>query len=73
MAKVVVQNALTPLTTKVDYRVVPSVTFTDPEVARVGLTLDEAAAAGERAENAPKPIITASSVLSDLAMCRLMI
>jgi pyruvate/2-oxoglutarate dehydrogenase complex dihydrolipoamide dehydrogenase (E3) component len=50
MAKVVVQNALTPLTTKVDYRVVPSVTFTDPEVARVGLTLDEALAAGERAE-----------------------
>ena len=50
MAKVVVQNALTPLTTKVDYRVVPWVTFTDPEVARVGLTFDEAAAAGERAE-----------------------
>jgi pyruvate/2-oxoglutarate dehydrogenase complex dihydrolipoamide dehydrogenase (E3) component len=50
MAKVVVQNALTPLATKVDYRVVPSVTFTDPEVARVGLTLDQAAAAGERAE-----------------------
>jgi pyruvate/2-oxoglutarate dehydrogenase complex dihydrolipoamide dehydrogenase (E3) component len=50
MAKVVVQNALTPLTTKVDYRVVPTVTFTDPEVARVGLTLDEAVATGERAE-----------------------
>lgn len=50
MAKVVVKNALTPLGTNVDYRVVPSVTFTDPEVARVGLTLDEATAAGERAE-----------------------
>ena len=50
MARVVVQNALTPLATKVDYRVVPSVTFTDPEVARVGLTLDEATAAGERAQ-----------------------
>ncbi len=50
MAKVVVQNALTPLKTKADYRVVPWVTFTDPEVARVGLTADEAAAAGERAE-----------------------
>jgi pyruvate/2-oxoglutarate dehydrogenase complex dihydrolipoamide dehydrogenase (E3) component len=50
MAKVVVQNALTPLPARADYRVVPSVTFTDPEVARVGLTFDEAAAAGERAE-----------------------
>jgi pyruvate/2-oxoglutarate dehydrogenase complex dihydrolipoamide dehydrogenase (E3) component len=50
MAKVVVQNALTPLATRVDYRVVPTVTFTDPEVARVGLTLEQAAAAGERAE-----------------------
>jgi len=50
MATVVVRNALTPLSTKVDYRVVPYVTFTDPEVARVGLTLDEALAAGERAE-----------------------
>jgi pyruvate/2-oxoglutarate dehydrogenase complex dihydrolipoamide dehydrogenase (E3) component len=50
MAKVVVQNALTPIPTKADYRVVPSVTFTDPELARVGLTLDEAVTAGERAE-----------------------
>jgi pyruvate/2-oxoglutarate dehydrogenase complex dihydrolipoamide dehydrogenase (E3) component len=50
MAKVVVQNSLTLLATKVDYRVVPTVTFTDPEVARVGLTLDQAIAAGERAE-----------------------
>ncbi len=50
MAKVVVQNALTPLKTRADYRVVPWVTFTDPEVARVGLTADEATAAGERVE-----------------------
>ncbi|HEX9282553.1 MAG TPA: FAD-dependent oxidoreductase [Gemmatimonadales bacterium] len=50
MARVVVQNALTPLKTVVDYRVVPWVTFTDPEVARVGLTAAEAAAAGERPE-----------------------
>ncbi|MGH7613283.1 MAG: dihydrolipoyl dehydrogenase family protein [Gemmatimonadales bacterium] len=50
MAKVVVQNALTPLKTRVDYRVVPWVTFTDPEVARVGLTAGEAVAAGERVE-----------------------
>jgi len=46
----VVQNALTPLKTAVDYRVVPWVTFTDPEVARVGVTAPEAVAAGERPE-----------------------
>jgi pyruvate/2-oxoglutarate dehydrogenase complex dihydrolipoamide dehydrogenase (E3) component len=50
MARVVVQNALTPLKTKVDYRVVPWVTFTDPEVARVGLTAADAAAAGRAVE-----------------------
>src|SRR3989441_12455784 len=48
MAKIVVRNALTPFPTSVDYRVVPWVTFTDPEVARVGMTVEEAAAAGER-------------------------
>jgi pyruvate/2-oxoglutarate dehydrogenase complex dihydrolipoamide dehydrogenase (E3) component len=48
MARVVVQNALTPVKKTVDYRVVPWVTFTDPEVGRVGLTADEAAARGER-------------------------
>ncbi|MGH7547608.1 MAG: dihydrolipoyl dehydrogenase family protein [Gemmatimonadales bacterium] len=50
MARVVVQNALTPIGTRVDYRLVPRVTFTDPEVATVGLTADEAAAAGLRHE-----------------------
>src|SRR2546426_1836090 len=48
MAKSVGRNALTPFPTSVDYRVVPWVTFTDPEVARVGMTVEEAAAAGER-------------------------
>jgi dihydrolipoamide dehydrogenase len=39
----VVSNALFPFVRrKVDYRVVPWVTFTDPEVARVGLTESEA-------------------------------
>ncbi len=50
MARVVVQNALTPVKTRASYRVVPRVTFTDPEVAHVGLTADEAAAAGKRPE-----------------------
>ncbi|TAK01243.1 MAG: mercuric reductase [Candidatus Manganitrophaceae bacterium] len=42
-AGLVVANALFPLIRrKVDYRVVPWVTFTDPEVGRVGLTEQEA-------------------------------
>lgn len=42
-AGIVVANALFPFVRrKVDYRVVPSVTFTDPEAARVGLTEAEA-------------------------------
>ncbi len=50
MARVVVQNALTPVKKTADYRVVPWVTFTDPEVGRVGLTADQAAARGERVQ-----------------------
>lgn len=50
MARIVVQNALTPLKAKATYRVVPWVTYTDPEVARVGLTEAEAIARGERVE-----------------------
>ncbi|HLG21166.1 MAG TPA: FAD-dependent oxidoreductase, partial [Candidatus Manganitrophaceae bacterium] len=43
-AGIVVSNALFPFVRrKADYRVVPWVTFTDPEVARVGLTEAEAA------------------------------
>jgi pyruvate/2-oxoglutarate dehydrogenase complex dihydrolipoamide dehydrogenase (E3) component len=42
-AGVAVRNALIPIgRKKVDYRVVPWCTFTDPEVAHVGLTPDEA-------------------------------
>lgn len=42
-AGVAVRNALVPLAKKkVDYRVVPWCTFTDPEAARVGLTPEEA-------------------------------
>ena len=50
MARVVVRNALTPLKTRASYRLVPRVTYTDPEVAQVGLTAGEAGAAGERSE-----------------------
>ncbi|GHO96438.1 mercuric reductase [Reticulibacter mediterranei] len=42
-AGVAVRNALLPVSKKkVDYRVLPWCTFTDPEAARVGLTLHEA-------------------------------
>lgn len=42
-AGIAVRNALVPIGRKrVDYRVVPWVTFTDPEAARVGLTEEEA-------------------------------
>ncbi len=47
MARIVVQNALTPFKAKASYRVVPWVTYTDPEVARVGMTEAEATARGE--------------------------
>ncbi|HET7462107.1 MAG TPA: mercuric reductase [Longimicrobium sp.] len=41
-ARIAAPNALFPLRRKVDYRVVPWCTFTEPEVARVGLTETEA-------------------------------
>jgi pyruvate/2-oxoglutarate dehydrogenase complex dihydrolipoamide dehydrogenase (E3) component len=41
-ASVVIKNALFFPTTKANYRVIPCATFTDPEVARVGLTESEA-------------------------------
>jgi pyruvate/2-oxoglutarate dehydrogenase complex dihydrolipoamide dehydrogenase (E3) component len=42
-AGLIVANALIPfMKRKVDYRVVPWVTYTDPELGRVGLTEDEA-------------------------------
>jgi len=40
--KLAAQNALLPVKAKADYRVVPWVTFTDPEIAHLGLTEDEA-------------------------------
>lgn len=40
--KLALRNALFPVKARADYRVVPWTTFTDPEVARVGLTEEEA-------------------------------
>lgn len=41
-AEIVIRNILFRLPTKVDYRAVPWVTFTEPELAHVGLTSSEA-------------------------------
>jgi pyruvate/2-oxoglutarate dehydrogenase complex dihydrolipoamide dehydrogenase (E3) component len=41
-AKLVLRNAVFPFASRTDYRAVPSVTYTDPEVAQVGLTEEEA-------------------------------
>jgi len=45
-ARVVIQNALFPKKARMDYRVVPWATFTDPELAQVGLTEAAAEAQG---------------------------
>jgi pyruvate/2-oxoglutarate dehydrogenase complex dihydrolipoamide dehydrogenase (E3) component len=45
-ARLVVRNALTPFPASADYRAVPRVTFSDPELAAVGLTHEEALQAG---------------------------
>jgi pyruvate/2-oxoglutarate dehydrogenase complex dihydrolipoamide dehydrogenase (E3) component len=47
---IAMRNALLPLASRVDYRVVPWTTFTRPEVARVGDTEDEARKSGEPVE-----------------------
>ena len=46
MAKVALRNATLPAKTKISYQNVPRVTFTDPEVAHVGLSEEQATAAG---------------------------
>ncbi len=48
MAKTVLRNALFPFSSKVDYSAVPRVTYTDPEVAHVGIGHEEAEARGGR-------------------------
>lgn len=47
-AGIVIRNMLFKLPAKVDYRAVPWVTYTDPELAHVGLTEAEAVAKGKR-------------------------
>lgn len=42
MGRIALQNALFPIKRKADYKALPWATFTDPEVARVGMTEAEA-------------------------------
>ncbi len=46
MAKAVLRNALAPGSTRVDYTNLPRVTYTDPELAHVGISHEEARASG---------------------------
>jgi len=46
MAKVVLQNAIFPFKKRVDYGNIPRVTYTDPELAQVGMTQAEGEARG---------------------------
>jgi pyruvate/2-oxoglutarate dehydrogenase complex dihydrolipoamide dehydrogenase (E3) component len=46
-ARIATRNALYRVTSKRSMQTLPWVTFTDPEVARVGMTLDEANSAGK--------------------------
>ena len=47
-AKAAVRNALFPLNSKVDYQGIPWATFTDPEMAHLGLTEEECKERGYR-------------------------
>jgi pyruvate/2-oxoglutarate dehydrogenase complex dihydrolipoamide dehydrogenase (E3) component len=49
-AKLVLRNAIFPFDSRVNYASVPAVTYTDPEVARVGLTEAEARERSDRVE-----------------------
>lgn len=51
MARIALQNSLFPVKGKTDFSTVPWTTFTDPEVARVGLTEKEASEKHDRVES----------------------
>ena len=65
-ARLVVRNALFPLTSAVDYRAIPWVTFTDPELAHVGLTENEARdRIGSRVRIWRKPFANVDRAITD--------
>jgi pyruvate/2-oxoglutarate dehydrogenase complex dihydrolipoamide dehydrogenase (E3) component len=64
-AGIVLANLLFRIRRKVDYRVVPRVTFSDPEAAEVGLTEHEAQARGLRYEVARFPVDQIDRAITD--------
>ena len=66
-AGVVLANLLFRLPRKADYRVVPVVTYTDPEVAQVGLTEEAAREQGIRCEVSTFPMADIDRAKTDAA------
>ena len=64
-AGIVLASLLFRVPRKVDYRVIPSVVYTDPEAAQVGLTEQEAQAQGVRYEIARFPINEIDRAITD--------
>ena len=64
-ARNALRNALFPVKAKVDHRVVPWTTFTDPEVARVGLTEEQARREHEGVEVYRQPFGGVDRALAD--------
>ncbi len=63
-ARLILRNALFPGKTKSDYRVVPWCTYTDPELARVGLSEAEV-----KQKNIPHDVFTYDLSELDRALC----
>jgi dihydrolipoamide dehydrogenase len=64
-AGIVLANLLFRVPRKVDYRVIPSITYTDPEVAQVGLTEQQAQAQGLHYEVARFPFNDIDRAITD--------
>jgi len=66
-AGIALANTVFRIPRKVDYRVVPQVVYTDPEVASVGLTEAEAVARGEHYQVAEFPLVELDRAIVDRA------
>lgn len=64
-ARLVIRNAFFPLPRKVDYRVLPWVTYTDPELAHVGLTEHEARAQSDDVRVWMRPFADVDRAITD--------